>query len=380
MRIVRLETFTRPFVAIVRVTLEDGSQGFGQMSPYHADISTEVFHRLVAPKALGQDGTRIEAVVEHVFSEQLKFPGTFLCRAIAGLDTALWDAAGKREEKPVWALLGAGGGVVPVYASSMSREITPDGEVERFRRLGDAYGFRAFKFRIGQKNGRNGDAWEGRTPAMIRTVGEAFAGTRVKLLVDGNSCYDVEHALRIGRMLEDAGISQFEEPCPYWQYDDTRAVARELDIPVSGGEQDNYLPAWQYMVATDVVDVCQPDLCYVGGVSRALKVAKIAEGGNKPVMFHAANSSLVTLFSLHVMAALPNAGSHCEFNIEPNAFHDVSLDRFFSPPLAVDDGAVALGDAPGWGVAPDDDWLAGAQWRESALADMETRHAGKAIS
>lgn len=377
MKIVGLETFTRPFVAIVRATFEDGSQGIGQMSPYHADISTEVFHRFVAPKALGQDGSDIGAVVEHVFSEQLKFPGTFLCRAISGLDTALWDAKGKREDKPVWALLGAEHGSVPVYGSSMSRDVTAEQEVARFERLRGECGFRAFKFRIGQKNGRNGDAWPGRTPDMITTLGNRFSSAPVKLLVDGNSCYDVEHALEIGRMLQDAGISQFEEPCLYWRYDDTRTVREELDITISGGEQDNYLPAWQYMVDSNVVDVCQPDLCYLGGVSRTLQVAKIAESGNKPVMFHAANSSLVTLFSLHVMASLPNAGEFCEFNIEPNEFHDPSLDNLFQPGLVVNDGAVTLGDRPGWGIAPTENWLEGAVWRESRLDGYTANTSGK---
>jgi L-alanine-DL-glutamate epimerase-like enolase superfamily enzyme len=373
MKIIRLETFSRPFVALVRVTFEDGSQGIGQTSPYHADITTDVFHRLVAPTALGEDGTEIAQVVENVFSKQLKFPGTFLCRAIAGLDTALWDAAGQRAGKPIHALLGAPHGNVPVYGSSMSRSIGAKEEAERFAQLHDAYGFTAFKFRVGQKNGRNGDAWEGRTPDIIRTVGAALAPRGFDLLADGNSCYDVSHALEVGRQLQDAGCVQFEEPCPYWLYDQTRAVREKLEIAVSGGEQDNSLLAWQHMANTDVVDICQPDLCYLGGVTRSMQVAKIAEDANKLVMFHAANSSLVTLFSLHVMAALPNAGRYCEFSIEPNSFHDTALDELFQPALIVEDGKVALGDTPGWGIRPSEDWLSGASYRVSDLEEMQTQ-------
>ena len=368
MKIVKIETFTQRFVALVRVTMEDGIVGIGQMSPYHADISTDVFHRFVAPAAIGRSADCIEQLVEDIFSETLKFPGTFICRAMAGLDTALWDAAGKRAGRPVHALLGADDGNVPVYGSSMCRKIGPDEEAERFLRLRDAHGFRSFKFRVGRSNGRNQDAWPGRTPAIAEAVCKAFNGDGIRFLADGNSCYDVENAIQVGRMLSDAGVHQFEEPCPYWDYDATRAVREALDIDVSGGEQDNYLPAWSYMVRSDVVDICQPDLCYLGGVSRALTVARIAAEQGKKIVFHAANDSLVTLFSLHVFASLPNAGHACEFNIEGPEYHDPMLRELFEPAVVVRDGKARLNGEPGWGIQPTSKWLEAATYRALDLS------------
>lgn len=54
MKIQRIETFCDPFVGFVRVTTEDGSQGWGQVSTYHADLTAQIVHRQVAPWALGQ--------------------------------------------------------------------------------------------------------------------------------------------------------------------------------------------------------------------------------------------------------------------------------------------------------------------------------------
>ena len=55
MKITKLETFTKSYVSFVKVTIEDGSIGFGQMSTYHADITNQIFHKQVAPWVLGKD-------------------------------------------------------------------------------------------------------------------------------------------------------------------------------------------------------------------------------------------------------------------------------------------------------------------------------------
>ena len=55
MKIVKLETFTKPYVSFVKITVEDGSIGFGQMSTYHADITAQIFHKQVAPWVLGKE-------------------------------------------------------------------------------------------------------------------------------------------------------------------------------------------------------------------------------------------------------------------------------------------------------------------------------------
>ena len=102
--IVRLETFANEFVCFVRVTAEDGAFGWGQTSTCNADITAQVFHRQVAPWALGADEADIGALVERIERKEHKYPGSYRCRALAGLDTALRDLAGRRAEKPAVAL------------------------------------------------------------------------------------------------------------------------------------------------------------------------------------------------------------------------------------------------------------------------------------
>ena len=107
-RIIRLETFTDDFVCFVRITTNDGHFGWGQTSTYNADITAQIFHRQVAPWALGADCDDILGLVQHIERKEHKFPGSYRCRALAGLDTALWDLRGRQQQRPVVALLGRG--------------------------------------------------------------------------------------------------------------------------------------------------------------------------------------------------------------------------------------------------------------------------------
>jgi L-alanine-DL-glutamate epimerase-like enolase superfamily enzyme len=101
------------------------------------------------------------------------------------------------------------------------------------------------------------------------------------------------------------------------------------------------------------VDIVQPDICYVGGLARAMRVAAMADKFNIPCVPHSANLSLVTAFSLHMMGAIPNAGPYLEFTIEPDGW----TRDLFTPALKIQDGCVAIPDGPGWGVTVNPEWL-----------------------
>ncbi|MEO0682522.1 MAG: mandelate racemase/muconate lactonizing enzyme family protein, partial [Pseudomonadota bacterium] len=143
MKLTCIETFANAFVGFVRVTDEEGAQGWGQVSTYHSDIACEVLHRQVAPWTLGADATDLDDLLDLVTEREHKFPGSYLRRAMAGLDTAIWDLRGKRAGAPVAALLGGAPGPIRAYASSMKRDIAPAEEAERLARLQGEKGFDA---------------------------------------------------------------------------------------------------------------------------------------------------------------------------------------------------------------------------------------------
>ena len=364
MKIKSIETFANEFVGMLKVTTDSGEIGWGQVSPYNADITAAVVHRQIAPHALAKDAMDIEALVTRIPELEHKFPGSYLRRGLAGLDTALWDLRGRIEEKPVCSLIGGSPGKIRAYGSSMQREITPEDEVKRLCKLRDEKGFNAFKFRVAAECGHDIDEWPGRSEDIVKAMSEAMDDD-VALLVDGNSGYSAKKAIEMGKFLEDHRISHFEEPCPYWEFDETKQVTKALSIDVTGGEQDCELPTWKRMIDDHVVDIVQPDICYVGGINRALKVAKMAQEKGLPCTPHCANLSMVTLFTMHFLRAIPNAGKYLEFSIEGLDYYPWQDRLFVEDPFEITDGQASVSDAPGWGVEINPAWLEKAEYQKS---------------
>lgn len=355
MKIQSIETFCNQFVGIVRVRTEDGHEGWGQVSPYNADITSLVVHRQIAPYALGGDALDIDSLMDIIRVKEYKFPGSYLRRAMAGLDTALWDLRGKVEGKSVCELLGGQPRPLRVYGSSMRRDISPEEEAVRLARYQEIHGYDAFKFRIGSECGNNVDEWPGRTEKILTAVRKAVDPGTV-LLVDANSCYTPKKAIEIGHVLQDCGICHFEEPCPYWELEWTKEVTDALEIDVAGGENTCDLATWRRIVDMRAVNVLQPDICYLGGVTRTLDVSRMAQKAGLPCTLHSANLSMVTVFALHVMGAIEAAGPYVEFSIEGLDFYPWQ-EYLYEPPLIAHDGEVRIPDAPGWGVAINPNWL-----------------------
>jgi L-alanine-DL-glutamate epimerase-like enolase superfamily enzyme len=93
-------------------------------------------------------------------------------------------------------------------------------------------------------------------------------------------------------------------------------------------------------------------------MSRTLRVCAMAEAAGLPVTPHCANLSMVTLFTMHLLRAIPNAGRYLEFSIEGPEYYPWQYDLFTESPYRIEDGHAILGDAPGWGVEIEPDWLA----------------------
>lgn len=367
MKIRKLETFCNEFVGFVRVTTDSGATGWGQLSTYNADITATVFHRQIAPWSLGADALNIASLTRTIPEREHKFPGSYIYRAMAGLDTALWDLRGKAEGKPVVELLGGKPGRLRAYASSMRRDITPADEALRLVKLRDEFGFDAFKFRVARECGHDVDEWPGRTEAIVPTMRKAL-GPDVALMVDANSGFSPARAIEVGKMLQDHGVEHFEEPCPYWELEQTKQVTEALTLDVTGGEQDCEFAVWRNMIALGAVDIVQPDVLYMGGIQRTLQVAQMAQQAGLPCTPHSANLGLVTLFAMHLLKALPNAGKYLEFSIEGPEYYPWQEGLFVQSPYIIRDGGIDISAEPGWGVEVAPEWLARSSYQCSALA------------
>lgn len=349
MKIDRIDTLVRGPIAIVRVRTACGIEGIGQTAPYQADISAHVLHQMVAPWVLGRDPWDVEALVDEILRRHYKFSGGFLQRAVAGIDTALWDVLGRATGQPVAKLIG---GIrrasVPMYGSSMTRDTSPDEEAERLLGAVEKYGFGGVKLRVGEVMGNDGDASPGRTERLIAAAREGL-GDQIAISADANGGYSSGRAIRIGRLLEEYDYWHFEEPCDFQDLEGTARVRHALDIPIAGGEQDSSLQQFQRTLNQRVVDIVQPDIGYLGGIARARRVAIMAEAAGIPCTPHCANDSLLQVFTLHLATALPACTQRQEWSVETTPW----TEGVYAPVLTLADGEVAAPTAPGWGVELD---------------------------
>ncbi len=366
LKISKIETFSKDSIGLVKISTDSGNEAWGQISTYDASITAMILHRRVAHHFLGQDPAKIDDLCDRCIESNHKFPWSYVSRALAGVDSAIWDLYGKIKGKPVVELLGGRARPQLVYGSSMRRDISPEDEAKRIFELQQSDGYKAFKIRIGSEQGRNQDASPGRTEKIVPLIRKVI-GWDTGLLVDANSCYTPDKAIEIGRMLEQQNVIQFEEPCPWWEMEWTKEVTDALDVPVSGGEQDNDMGQWRRIIKTKAVDIIQPDPLYLGGITRTLRVAKMAEEAGLTCVPHSANHGLVTIFSLHLLGAIPNALKYMEYSIEFDADLNKEANSMYEPHLKVVDGAVQVTAEPGWGVHIKKEWIKNADYHKSEV-------------
>jgi L-alanine-DL-glutamate epimerase-like enolase superfamily enzyme len=328
-------------------------------APFCANITAQVLHQIAAGVAL-EPFDDFTSVADEIIRRQYKFLGSFLARAAAGIDTALWDLAAKKKGVSVAEMAIKKRDYADLYASSMKRDLPVQEEADRLRAIQDKFGYRALKLHPGIPVGQDRDFWENRTEDMIvAMVKTASPGTHI--IVDVNGNYSVERAIEMAKFMHGHGIGLFEEPCPYWEIEKTKAVREacaKIGIQVAGGEQDYIDAMWERMIDQRVMDVCQPDLLYIGGFSRALRIARRAAGKGMQTTPHTSNRSPILVMGLHYMACIDAPYPFLECGIEDDPW----AVNCYEPQVEIKNGRAAAADAPGWGFEPTMEFLAKAAY------------------
>lgn len=339
---------------LVKVTTDEGIVGWGECSPMQPPVIVAHIEHTLARLVVGEDPFDLERLVERMFVTPYKIAGQALAIAISGIEIALWDIIGKALGVPIYKLLGGAYRTkIPVYASSMRRDISPQEEAKRLAELVEKFGFRAVKVRVGDRFGADADVYPGRSIEVVREVRKAL-GDDIAIMVDANSAFTPSRAIELGRRLEEFGIFHFEEPCPYTDLDANAKVAAALDVPVALGEQEWDLVRFREMLVKGACDIVQPDVIKVGGFLRCKKVAAMAEAFNVPVTLHNTQPTIGTIATLHFAASTPVCRYPQEFNIEPHPF----AHRLVKELPKVEDGFISVPDAPGLGVEVNEEVVA----------------------
>jgi L-alanine-DL-glutamate epimerase-like enolase superfamily enzyme len=337
-------------VLLVRIVTDDGLVGWGEAhSPPVPRVAQALIADLLAPLLIGKDPLATEALWEALYaSMRLRGYSTgVMLEALAGVDIALWDLAGKALGRPVFALLGGPFRTrIPCYASGVPGA-TAQERIASARRLVEL-GFTAIKASIGR--GPLDEDLEG-VAALIEAVRGA-----ADVLVDAHGAYDARTAALAGRRLERAGAGWLEDPLPPEDLDGYAALCAALDLPIASGETE--CTRWQFheKLRRRAADVILPDVCRAGGITEGRKIALVADLHNVPWCVHASISTAVHLAAgLHLLAATPNA-LLCEY---PQSFRTSPLgNALLAAPLVPEHGHLAVPEGPGLGITFDEAELA----------------------
>ena len=269
-------------------------------------------------------------------------------RALSAIDEALWDLRGKAAGQPVYRLLGGAVGEVSAYATfAFPKEA--EALIEDAAWFADK-GFPLMKIVAGHGVAADRERIETIGPALPEGFG---------LAIDANTSYPFTDALAVAETASEHGLAWFEEPIAHTDVEGMARLNRRVSVPISAYQNHlTHYPALDHLRA-DALEIYQPSLDRVGGVTAAWRIATLVEAFNKRLVPHAFGPGVNYAASLHVAAASP-ACDLIEFAIYDDDVDDPG--RFVASPylanpeaISVDDGGrIRPPEAPGLGVEVDE--------------------------
>jgi L-alanine-DL-glutamate epimerase-like enolase superfamily enzyme len=318
----------RDFELVTAVVRDgDGAEGVGYTFTVgrNGGAIANIIEREMTPSITGRDADMIEAIW-HMLWWEMHYGGrggpTVL--ALSAIDMALWDLKARKQEQPLWKLLGGFSDRVPCYAGGIDLELPlPKLLAQTDRNL--ERGFRAIKMKVGRK--RLSEDVE-RVAAMRKHLGPDFP-----LMADANMKWTVDEAIRAARAFTPSDLTWLEEPISPDDIAGHARVVREGGLPIAAGENLRTLWDFKHLIASGGVTYPEPDVTNCGGIT-------LAEAFNLPVTSHGAHDVTV-----HLLAAVPNR-SYLEA-------HGFGLDRYIAEPLKIEEGFAIAPSTPGHGITFD---------------------------
>jgi len=272
---------------LVEVATDAGLTGVGTVGAAngHALYTIENHLKYVL---LGQNPFDVEILWERMFRESINYGRKGMAiEAISAIDIALWDIMGKATGQPVYNLLGGRTRErIRAYASRLYATEDLDALAAEAQAFVDQ-GFTAMKQRFGY-GPRDGVAGMRRNMELIKTVREVI-GPDVELAADAYMGWDVNYAIRMIHMLEDAGmqLAWVEEPVMPDDVEGYAQIAAACDTLISGGEHEFTRYGFRELIDRRAVDIVQIDVNRAGGITEARKIWAIAAAHDLPVRPHA---------------------------------------------------------------------------------------------
>lgn len=337
---------------LIRVETDAGLTGWGEVdscpTAVKAVVDAPLSHQIcngLANVLDHEDPLAVEACMQRMTDAANYYGGDGVgLHAMAGVNQALWDIAGRARDVPVYRLLGG-----PfrkrfrAYCSILFGD--SPAQTGELGRMFAGEGFTAVKFGWGPM----GEDEE----SDISLVREARRGVGdgVDVLIDAGQVWDWKTALKRARQFAEFRPFWLEEPLHPSDLRGYAKLAAESPVPIAAGEAEARLDAFERLVAEAGLDWVQPDpgRC---GISTMVEVGRMAHRCHARVVNHSFKSGITIAASLHALAAVPG-GEMFEYCMSESPLrHELTHERF-----EVVNGHVAVPEGPGLGVTVNEETI-----------------------
>ena len=360
--VLRRELFTTPVIIetlellrldnnfLCRVRSKDGAEGLSASNNSQEVSLAAVQVNRLQPFFIGKDARNLDELLEevYVYQSNYKMQSLALWVPLATIEFAILDMLGRIAKKPMGLLISdkIHTPIVSVYRANGERDVTAEAVMTNLKRQVEESQAKALKIKIGGRMSHT-EYPAGRSEKLIPMVREAF-GDKMVCMADSNGSYGVEEGIKFGKLLEQYKYAFYEEPCPFDWYEETKAVADGVTIPLAGGEQESSMHAFRWLIANDALDIVQADVYYFGGLIRSMKVARMAAAMGKTHVPHI-SGGIGYLYMAHFVSAIPNAGVYHEFK----GLTEALPFECKTSTLKTDGGVVTVPTGPGSGIEID---------------------------
>ena len=368
MKIDSIRRFRYERYLFVEIRTDTGLTGVGEAGfwgyPEAADGAIEAFTRYL----VGQDPLKIEHHSQYMYRNS-HFMGGSVTGAIAAIDIALWDIAGKHYQAPIYELLGGRcRDKVRVYAHVAGE--SPD-EMAASAREWIGRGVTAVRFCPLVDGFHN---WQyARVMAecvdRVAAVREAV-GNDVDLCVEVHRRMGPTEARQLARELEPFRIFFLEDPIVPDSVQSMSELAKSINVPVATGERFTTIFEFRELLAAGGVAYLRPDVCLAGGITQSKKIAALAESFHVGIIPHNPLGPVSTAACVQVDACIPN------FVLQEYTGDDIPPKRdMVVEPLKLEGGYLRLPETPGVGVELSEAVLSG-EHREDREIETHLRDDG----
>jgi L-alanine-DL-glutamate epimerase-like enolase superfamily enzyme len=341
---VRAESADEQF-ELIGVTVHDdtGERGTGwTFTSDHGggEAVRALLDHVLLRRVIGRDAQEVEVLNDELFHHTHRLGHGITSMAIAAIDVALWDLRARRMGVSLAKALGQVRDRVPSYGSGKASPTLPIDDLVALSAGYIADGFDAVKLRVGREPGRDME--------RVRAVRDAI-GPAPRILCDANERLSLPTALWLGKQLADQGVYWFEEPILSQDLEGYRRLRAALPMAIAMGEHVHSRRDFIPYIQSGAIDVVQPDLCFVGGITESMRIGRIADSFGLAFAPH-----FMTVLHIHVAAALPRA-TYVEFY--------PFMDDLLVAGLQLDKGDLVVPSRPGHGVE-----FTEAAWRTYGVA------------